>query len=86
MSWNHRIVKHVHELGGEPYPTYGLHEVFYDDAGKPGSWTKEPVAIVGDSFKDAAEIYMQMSAAFMKPILAVVEDGLVETEEEWIEA
>lgn len=86
MSWNHRIVKQTTELGGQEYAMYGLHEVFYDDAGKPGSWTKEPVAIVGDDFKETAEIFMQMSRAFFKPVLEVVDDKLVESAEEGISA
>lgn len=79
--WNHRIVKQMVELGPEKFPTYGLHEVFYDDDGKPGSWTKEPVAIVGDDYKETADVYMAMSRAFFKPVLVVVDGKLVESDE-----
>lgn len=84
--WNHRIVKQMIELGQEEFPTYGLHEVFYDESGAPGSWTKEPVAIVGDDFKETAETFMRMSQAFFKPVLVVVDGKLAESSEEGISA
>jgi len=80
--WNHRILRQETTLGTETFATYALHEVYYDDDGKPGSWTEQPVAIVGDDFKSAAETYLRMSNAFMKPVLAVVDDKLVETDEQ----
>lgn len=80
--WNHRIVKQMVELGSEEFPHYGLHEVYYDEAGEPGSWTKEPVAIAGDDLKDIANAYMAMSRAFFKPVLEVVDGKLVKSTEE----
>lgn len=86
MSWNHRVIREIHEVGSERQLDYGVHEVFYGDDGSPSSWTKEPVAIFGDTFKGAAEVYMQMAGAFMLPILEVIGDKLVEVDEEWIKS
>ena len=41
--WNYRIVKY-HDGSG-----YGLHEVHYDDDGKPRSMTLEPATFSGET-------------------------------------
>ena len=43
MTWNYRIVRHH-----QPAEWYGLHEVFYDDAGHPTEMTAEPINFVCD--------------------------------------
>ncbi len=52
MMWNFRLVKHV-ELKPK-HVWYGVHEVFYNDDGKPWTMTKEPVQVDGESAKDVA--------------------------------
>lgn len=48
MTWNYRLIRHANHLG--------LHEVFYDDAGKVTNWTADPVTFVADSDEGAAGI------------------------------
>lgn len=42
MSWNYRIVRYANGTG------LGLHEVHYDQHGKPSSMTKEPASFQCD--------------------------------------
>ncbi len=54
MFWNYRVIRH----DGDPDPRkhyIALHEVFYNDAGAPWSWTAEPVTFIceGDESKEA---------------------------------
>ena len=44
MSWNHRVLVTMHK--DEPY--FAVHEVHYDENGKPVAYTKEPVRISAD--------------------------------------
>ncbi len=40
MSWNYRLIKMM--VGKPPTLRLGLHEVYYDDEGRPHSWTTHP--------------------------------------------
>lgn len=55
MSWNYRIVKYKDE------DAYGLHEVFYNEAGEAWSMTERPVGFVGDT---KIEVLDSLSRAF----------------------
>lgn len=48
MTWNYRIVKHV--TGGTEW--FGIHEVYYDDDGKPRAMTEEPVRMDAETVDD----------------------------------
>lgn len=50
VAWNLRLVKHTERKPRRVW--YAVHEVWYDEAGKPWTMTEEPVDIVGDSAKD----------------------------------
>ena len=50
MTWNFRLVKHTEPKSG--WTWYGVHEVFYNDAGKPWTMTQEPVHVDGEDAKD----------------------------------
>jgi hypothetical protein len=71
MSWNHRIV--AEEVGGET--TYRIHEVFYDDTGRPASWTEDPVMPCGDSVHAIRYEYDLMRLAFFRAVLRVQSEG-----------
>lgn len=80
-GWNHRVIRSTHEI--EPFPPeemFAIHEVYYDEAGTPSSWTAEPISIAGDTWKEAAEAWMRMQRAFELPALEVVGGRLVELE------
>ena len=48
--WNFRLVKHIQPKSRSVW--YGVHEVFYNDAGKPWTMTEEPVQVDGESTRD----------------------------------
>jgi hypothetical protein len=43
MHWNHRVIRS--RRNGEEW--YAIHEVYYDDDGKPETYTAEPDGIEG---------------------------------------
>jgi hypothetical protein len=52
---------------------YEIREVFYDESGRPTSWTAEPTCLAEDSVEDLEASFVLMMEAIKKPIL--VEDG-----------
>ena len=57
MTWNFRLVKHTERKPRRVW--YGVHEVFYTNAGKPWTMTEEPVPLDGESRKEALR-YLEM--------------------------
>ena len=57
MTWNLRLVKHTERKSRRVW--YGVHEVFYTDAGKPWTMTEEPVPVDGESRKETLH-YLEM--------------------------
>ena len=45
MTWNYRIIHHDQD---DP-EWFGLHEVYYDGAGRVEGWTEAPVEFVADT-------------------------------------
>lgn len=43
MTWNYRIIRHHHPEGDH----LALHEVYYDDAGRPTQYTAAPIDFTG---------------------------------------
>ncbi len=72
MTWNYRIIDHGEYLG--------LHEVHYDDAGKPKSCTADPITFVADAEEGADGIVKALEMALIdartRPVLKVSEFGL----------
>jgi len=66
--WNHRVYRHTHTNGDT---TYGIHEAYYDspDEEPPGSYTAEPVEVVGDSIEDLREELQRMLRCLERPVL-----------------
>ena len=77
-GWNYRVLRC--EDKGEPF--YTVHEVYYDEAGKPDSWTEDPVGPHGESQADLLHGLRLFLAAWAKPILIVRDDKIV-GEEKW---
>ncbi|MEI5687747.1 hypothetical protein [Sphingomonas kyungheensis] len=68
MTWNYRIIDFGDHLA--------LHEVHYDEAGKPTSYTAEPATFVVDpdcGHEIVSELTMALQDATSKPVLAVGE-------------
>lgn len=67
MSWNHRVL--AHESKGEVY--YQVHEVYYDDNGKPNGYTANPITISGDDIESIKWQLEHISKCLEKPILSL---------------
>jgi hypothetical protein len=66
MTWNYRIVRR-HD------GSFGLHEVYYDDTGKPHSMTADPVGFAADADEGEqgiiASLEMALRDARNRPVL-----------------
>lgn len=69
MTWNYRILK----LGDE----FGIHEVFYDEAAKPTSYTERIVSPRGESLDDFRLDFSRYQEALDKPVLIVTENEVL---------
>ncbi len=65
--WNHRIIK-----SEEGY--YGIHEVFYDDSGRPVVMTEGSVAPFGETVDELSADLDYMMEALAKPVLEYPKD------------
>lgn len=52
MTWNYRVLKQRHKDGSW---SYGVHEMFYDERGKPIAFTEDPVGPGGTSLRELHE-------------------------------
>ncbi len=80
MSWNYRLVKYkaVEIAGVLEEPGYGIHEVYYNQAGEAWAMTEQPVAFAGDT-RD--EVLSGMARA----TLDALENPVFEEPETWPE-
>jgi hypothetical protein len=71
--WNYRVIEIEQDVSGEKVVQHGIHEVYYDDSGKPNGYTPDPVAVV--SFGEDGEppdlpaMFARMKTALDKPTL-----------------
>jgi hypothetical protein len=73
--WDYRVLRRE-GMTGEIF--YGIHEVFFDDAGRAWGCTVEPVAAVGYDLEDLADELELLAAALKQPVLeydAIPEEG-----------
>lgn len=77
MSWNHRVVRHVNDSGESAEPWYAIHEVHYDENGKPTGWTANHIAPGSESLSGLMTELGWMLQACGKPILTVKGKRLV---------
>lgn len=67
-TWNHRVLKF--EKPEETY--YAVHEVHYDDAGRPRAYAQNATSILWDcdeGLEIGRKIVDQITLAFTKPVL-----------------
>ena len=70
MTWNHRIIRRVHHHSdGTTSESFMVHEVYYDDAGRPVSCTEEGVEPYGETLEELVEELKMFSQAAGMPIL-----------------
>ena len=62
MHWNYRVLRHAAGW-------IAIHEVYYDDAGRPRSCTVEPVNLSGDSVDELQSSLKLIERAFQDPVL-----------------
>ena len=67
MHWNHRVLE-SHTETGEPH--YAIHEVYYDDSGKPISRSVDAVKPVGEDLLTLACELAMFRRALRKPVLS----------------
>ena len=74
MTWNHRLVRRVIHtpdpgIGVDPEVLFAIHEVYYDDNGKPENITAEPIAAAGETVEEVMTDLHRMLRACEKPVL-----------------
>jgi hypothetical protein len=79
MNWNYRVMRHAAETMKNPekFEWFSIHEVYYSDdssktlevtSGRHG-YTKNPIAVEGDSVEALRTTLLRMLEALDKPIL-----------------
>jgi hypothetical protein len=71
MTWNHRVIKRKYETGEE---YFAIHEVYYDDSGKPEQCTVLPISILQNSVDDLSITIDRIRECLSKPVLDYDED------------
>lgn len=66
MSWNYRVVRKNARFG----PVYTIHEAYYDENEEtPRLITVEPMAPLGDTFKELKQDLKWMKKALSLPVI-----------------
>lgn len=73
MTWNHRVIRHrirksIIDGGVDEY-WFGIHEVYYDESGKPDMVTEEPIQVIGDNLEELKQTLKWMLKSLKAPIL-----------------
>ena len=76
MSWNYRIIHH--DTVSHPY--FAMHEVYYDEHGKIGGWTAEPVDV---SAEHNADIVLMLKQMLTDSIVNVLIESELERDIAW---
>ena len=63
--WNYRVMLH-RSLGGI---RFGIHEIFYNEAGQPHSWTEDPIELNAETLEELKNDLQHMLKAFEQPVL-----------------
>lgn len=71
MTWNYRVLEFVDPATDEPWQA--IHEVHYDDDGKPASYSEEPAVVMshdaGNNVAELGWVLDKMREALSKPAL-----------------
>lgn len=76
-KWNYRVIRSV----GEDETLYSVHEVYYDDEGKPESWTCEPVDLSAESVRALMKDVAWIIRGLTEEVLEVKDGKLVPVSE-----
>jgi hypothetical protein len=69
MTWNHRLLATEYESVGSKETYFQIHEVYYDEDGKPNGYTANPITIGGDSIDGLRWTVDRIKECLEKPIL-----------------
>jgi hypothetical protein len=69
MSWNHRILVTEHEYIGQMTKYFQIHEVYYDNEGKPNGYTANAIDVGGEDVESIEWTLNKMKEALTKPKL-----------------
>jgi hypothetical protein len=77
MSWNYRIIrrKFVSDIVPDGEYSHGIHEVYYDEAKQPYTWSTNPIAPRGETLEDIKGDINLMQKAFNLPVLEETKRG-----------
>lgn len=75
-TWNYRVLERTDKNSGDT--TYAIHEVYYNDEGKPDGCTENSVAPMGESLAELKADMDHYRQALEKPTL--VYDSLEEAD------
>ncbi len=70
-DWNYRVMRHI-ERDGSTW--LALHEVRYDAAGQPTTWTEDEASPGGETLDDVRADLRHMLAALDLPVLDLDDD------------
>lgn len=71
MTWNHRVIR---EPTGDGYWGYSIHEVHYDDDGKPEMMTSGDMSPHGETIEVLRMELEMFSRALDRPVLKELSD------------
>ena len=78
-TWNYRVLERTCKKTHEK--TYAVHEVYYDETGRPEGCTENSIAPMGESLAELKSDMNHYLQALKETVL--VYDGLEEAEEQW---
>jgi len=67
MTWNYRVIRRTDATSAAE--EFGIHEVYYDSAGRIEAWTEEPSAPFGESLAELRADLEFMERAMSQPTL-----------------
>lgn len=68
MGWNYRVIRH-HDPNNDEPDYLSIHEVYYDDEGRPERVTEQPTGAGAETVEGLREVFGLMRQALDKPIL-----------------
>lgn len=80
MSWEYRVIRvYYPDRLEEPY-MYEVYEVYYDDEGRPSSWSKDPINAHGQTWFELKADLAAQQRALNLPVLEIQGGALVPVE------
>lgn len=78
MRWNYRVLRQVEDHHGQEHVFFGIHEVYYDESGRPTTCTMEQIAPFGETLDELRADVEMIAKALDLPVLDYDSIGLKE--------